>query len=188
MKSFKLLGLVAILAIFMSTTVFAQGGLILKAEADVSGKLKDSDSDSDVDTKMGFGISAEFMLSEGKFVYGVGGAYLLPRAFDEEGASDDATMSFIPVYGVVKYNLMQGNLVPQVIGHIGYDFWTASDEFKGSAELAGGIYWAAGAGVEIGQIVVTAMYKVFSGKAEIDGTEVFSGAYNTFTLGAGFAF
>ena len=188
MKSFKLLGLVAILAIFMSTTVFAQGGLILKAEADVSGKLKDDNSDSDVDTKMGFGISAEFMLSEGKFVYGVGGAYLLPRAFDEEGADENATFSFIPVYGIVKFNLMPGELVPQVIGHIGYDFWTASDEFKGTAELTGGIYWAAGAGLEIGSIVVTAMYKVFSGKAEVDGTEVLSGTYTTMTLGAGFAF
>ena len=187
MKSFKLLGLLAILAIFMSTTLYAQGGLILKAEFDMSGKLKDDDSGTDIDSKTGFGISAEFMLSEGKFVYGVGGSYLLARGADDFG-DDNATFSFIPVYGIVKFNLMPGELVPQVIGHIGYDFWTGSDEFKGAAELTGGIYWAAGAGLEIGSIVVSAMYKVFSGKAELNGTEILSGTYTTMTLGAGFAF
>jgi len=188
MKNFKLLGLVAILAIFMSTALYAQGGLILKAEYDVSGNLKDKDDSGDgTDTKAGFGVAAEFMAGEGQFVYGIGGAYLFPRGSDDFG-DDNATFSFIPVYGVVKFNLMQGNLVPQVIGHIGYDFWTGSDELKGGGELEGGLYWAAGAGLEFGQLVVTGMYKVFSGKFENSGITFFDGTYTTITLGAGFAF
>ncbi len=156
-------------------------GAILAAEGYFNAKLGfdfggeqewtfDDGSSTDFDTDSGVTIAAEYVVPYSETVdFGAGIAYQFNRGIDETGVSDDVEFNFVPLYGLVKYNVDTVYLV----GQLGYNFFNGSDEYKFGADeinLEGGLYYGLGAGVNFSSNMFgEILYSVSNGKITEDG-------------------
>jgi hypothetical protein len=110
----------------------------------------DTDASSDYDAKMGFGIGAEAMVKVWKDLQVGGGfQYGLGRGIDESGIPDEAKFNFIPIYGLAAYGVNLGLVNPYAIARVGYNLLQGTDEFKGDADLHGGMFFDVGLGASL---------------------------------------
>lgn len=127
--------------------MFRSGEFFVGANYDMGGSLKDADTS--YDTKAGFSITGEYVMPfRDEVSFGAGVTYQLPRGAEGGGFPVDAEFNFIPLYGLVKYDLEEG---AYVTGHLGYNLFNGNDDFVGAGELSGGLYYAAGIGMNLGQ-------------------------------------
>lgn len=181
----------------LSSSLLAQRTVSLRAYGDFSGKFKfefEGFSDEQ-DVNMGYSAALDLLfINIGNLTLGAGGAYELPRDFksEEDGAEESGKFNFIPVYGVVKFNLANGSFRPQLVGQIGYNFFQGDDQFTsdgygGSFTLDGGLYWGAGVDIEMGSFIIGAIYRNHKAQATA-GDFTFDVYYNTISAGIGFNF
>jgi hypothetical protein len=168
-KLFLVMLLVSVCAAgFSSITQFGMG-------ADVGGKHKvkvsingSSSGSSTYDVAIGFSPYAEIMGQSGNLLYGIGAEYQVPRNVTFNDGSE-STMNFIPVYGVARIKLSSGSgYNPELIAQGGLNLFAASEEYKGDADLKGGMYWGLGAGLVVDKLVLQLIYKVNTGTIEQD--------------------
>lgn len=156
---------------------------------DTSGNHEISvNSDSqDFDVKTGYSPSIEAFAVNGNVLYGVGAEYQLDREIDlednyydkEEGLSPK--FGFTPIYALVKLQLPLAQAFKiEALGHVGYNLFRYNDDYAEDGEYSegsyygsvkckaeGGLYYAYGAGVVLGEKIVVQML-VKTNKASMD--------------------
>jgi hypothetical protein len=143
---------VLLLGCLISVSVFADSAISLRARA--SGQLAGNQADTisgvtintDVATGFAIGLDALYKL----FPYlqiGGGLEYQLLREVTYQGASG-GSFQFVPIYGIVRVPFAFGPIEPYVVGRIGYGIYSGDSTYTGTATLNGGLYFAAGAGVD----------------------------------------
>lgn len=159
----------ALLVVF-SVSAFAQFNV--KVGMDFSGEFTfEAESVSiSADIKNGFTIAGEYVVPYSDEIdFGIGLAYQFARSFDEVGANEDETFSFVPIYGVAKYNIEQF----YVLGQLGYNMFNASEEFTGDLKTEGGLYYGVGGGIKIAEnIFAEILYSANNGKLTDDVDEI----------------
>ena|SRR6056297_1665674 len=180
MKKLSIFILVLSLMLISSSALAAghmaeKGTWTFGADFDLGGTLS-ATNDWDVDS--GFTIDGEYLMpAKNKVSYGGGIAYQLSRSLK---ADANATFSFVPVYGLLKYE-MQSN--SYLVGHVGYNLFNGNDTFKDGGELGGGFYYAAGIGVGMENYSADLLYTVNNGTWENDNV-----SYSKLSLSFGMSF
>ena len=158
----------------------AKGTWYVGADYDMGGNfnMTDGTDELDYDVESGFSINGEYIMPyKNKMSIGGGLTYQLSRTFTDY---PNAEMNFIPVYGLVKYDLQDE---AYVVGHLGYNMFNGNEEFKEGAELGGGIYYAAGFGFTRDMFNGELIYTVNNGTFdELDVT------YSKLSLSFGYKF
>lgn len=193
----KLISKAMLLTVFflMSSSLLAQRAISLRVYGDFSGKFKVESEDGysdEQDVNLGYSAALDLLfLNMGNLTIGAGGAYELPRDFksEDDGAEESGKFNFIPVYGIVKFNLANGSFRPQLVGQVGYSFFQGDDKFTGDGlfKLDGGLYWGAGVDIEMGSFIIGAIFRNHKGTASVDdfSMDIY---YNTISAGIGFNF
>ncbi|MGM0446372.1 MAG: hypothetical protein ACQEQH_08170 [Bacillota bacterium] len=128
--------------------MFRSGEFFVGANYDMGGSMKDEDTSYDTDA--GFSITGEYVMPfRDEMSFGAGVTYQLPRGVDDPTFANTAEFNFIPLYGLVKYDLEEG---AHVVGHLGYNLFNGNDDFVGAGELSGGLYYGAGIGINLAQL------------------------------------
>jgi len=122
-----------------------QGTWTLGIDYDMGGTLTETDQNEDEnDVNGGFTLNGEYVIPyKNNMSYGGGVAYQLSRSFTDNEAKE---VNFMPLYGIFKYDMENE---AYVIGHLGYNIFSGSDAYKDNEELSGGLYYAAGAGIDM---------------------------------------
>jgi hypothetical protein len=153
--SMKKLGILVLVLslVLISGSAFAQSDMMKSGEwfvganYDMGGSLKDEDTSYDTDA--GFSITGEYVMPyRDKMSIGGGITYQLARGAEGGEFPANAEFNFIPLYGLVKYDLEEG---AYVVGHLGYNLFSGNDDFVSGGELGGGLYYAAGFGMNLAQ-------------------------------------
>ena len=210
MKTIKLLALVACLLLILSGGVFAQedagvkftvlGGLDMFGNLTIENDDADLDEDEDSNIGIFLGAEAAMPLSE-TFLAGLGLRYQFPRELDVDDSDD---FGFIPVYALFQLNFpIEGNLVPYIVGHIGYNFFIYNadnlEDYLSSlagedvtVDSEGGLYWGIGGGVYITENVsIQALYNinygVLTAESDSDSLDI-DVTYSKLTIAAAYTF
>lgn len=161
-----------VLALLVVFSVSALAQFNVKVGMDFSGEFTfEAESVSiSADIKNGFTIAGEYVVPYSDEIdFGIGLAYQFARSFDEVGANEDATFSFVPIYGVAKYNIEQF----YVLGQLGYNMFNTSEEFTGDLKTEGGLYYGVGGGIKIAEnIFAEILYSANNGKLTDDVDEL----------------
>ena len=128
----------------------------------------------DYDSNFGVGVGVEVLSSTGNSLIGGGVELQLPRGidWDEEEYDEydlDPTFNFMPIYLVGKYGFAPGaSMNPYLVGHIGFDMFFANDDYAGTADTSGGLYWAVGAEVATAsKLCISALFRGCNGSVDI---------------------
>jgi hypothetical protein len=124
----------------------------------------------DYDVGMGISPSVEYMMQYQSILYGLGLEYQLQRKIEFDG-EELGKFGFIPIYLVGRYQFtLPGTITPEAVAQLGYNIFTANDDYKGDGDLSGGLYYGIGAGVTIQKkYLVQLMYKANAGGWEYSG-------------------
>ena len=143
----------------MNTNMLKQGTWYVGIDYDMGGSLTETDvSEMEYDVDGGFTLNGEYIIHyKDKMSFGGGLGYQLSRTFTNNEAKE---VSFMPLYGIFKYDMEEG---AYVIGHLGYNTFSGSDDYKDTEELSGGLYYAAGAGIGMEQYNGEIIYSVNNG-------------------------
>jgi hypothetical protein len=174
MKKMMILAILsALLVLFTMNSTFAGAvGGTVKLGIDMAGDHDVSapgDSKSyDVDT--GFSLSGEVFGKIGNnFDVGAGITIQIPRSVEDF----EGDFMFIPVYGMIRARIETENVAPYFIGQLGYNFFLADDDYKGAADLTGGLYYGLGLGIIIKKhFLIEALYSVNNGTYELSSNEL----------------
>lgn len=173
MKIILLITLLTLVSTLCLAVVQIGVGLDFAGDHKMESKWNGNTSEDSWDTSMGIDVSIEYLLQNNNLMYGIGAEYQLQREVDFP--SGEGKMGFIPVYGVLRYQVpVQANITPELIANVGYNIFTADDDYKGGADLSGGLYWGIGAGVGIKNLIFQLMYKTNYGSIE---QEVFGSTF-----------
>lgn len=143
--------------------------IAIMAGADVMGSWEVSgDMEGDGDTDTGFFVGGEFSTSITPLIsLGGGLRYQLQRSDTD---ATDAKWNFIPLYLLGHVNVPAGLVTIFGALHVGYNLLQGNDDFKGDADLGGGLYYAIGGGVELPMgLQFELLYGVNNGTLEQDG-------------------
>lgn len=175
----------ALLVVF-SMSAFAQ--VNVKVGMDFFGEysLKGSEGINESEVKNGFTIAGEYVIPySDEIELGAGVAYQIARGFDEEDADEDEKFNFIPIYGMVKYNIDQF----YVLGQLGYNMFKVSVEMPKYVELEGGLYYGVGGGMNItDNIFGEILYSVNNGSIVIEGQDDVDVSNSQISAMVGFSF
>lgn len=165
----RVLVMVMALMLICSASIFAAEGYFnVKLGVDFAGnydvEVESYSDDADLDT--GITLVGEYFTPYSEVVdLGFGLAYQMERGYDDEGWSEDAEFSFIPLYGAVKYKLESTYL----LGHLGYNFFSPNDDYKGDLDTFGGFYYGLGAGMNLtDNVFAEVLYSVNNGGLKHD--------------------
>lgn len=169
----RYLVLIALLA--MSLMLFAKPMYQVNLGIDMGGthKREVSGFSAEEDSKLGISPSFEVLMpAMPNLLVGGGLEYQLGRGLDVEDY--DGKFGFIPIYVVGKYAFMKNlPVTPEVVANVGYDLFTANDDYKGEADLSGGMYYGFGLGVNHPKgYNLQIMYRAFAGGLSDDGVDV----------------
>jgi len=168
-----------------SEHMMEKGTWSIGADLDFGGNMTfTSETADEPDQKIstGFTLDAEYVMpAKNKVSYGGGIAYQLARSLNDD---EDVTFSFIPLYGLLKYEMQQDSYL---VGHLGYNLLNGNDNFKQDAELGGGIYYAAGIGIGMEKYNAELLYSVNNGSWD-NNTTKFDLSYSKFSLSFGYEF
>jgi hypothetical protein len=116
-------------------------------------------------------FSAQFSNKMKDVSYGLGVDYQYPKVYQEmpEGWSSDLEYhSFIPVYGILAYNIPTTNKVSHdIIAQFGYSYPIFNFEPHDSDErysVKGGLFYGLGAGVNYQNVSLNVLYRVNNAK------------------------
>lgn len=140
--------------------------------------------DKDYDVNVGLSPAMEYLIQKNALLFGLGAEYQVPRTVKFSPDGTDSKMGFIPLYGVVRYQVSSArNFFPELAAQFGYNFMTADDNYlEYDAEVNGGLYWGIGMGLVIQQrYLVQLAYKTNYGKydAEIEDLDYKADITNT---------
>ncbi|HKL12917.1 MAG TPA: outer membrane beta-barrel protein [Halanaerobiales bacterium] len=194
MKKLSIFILVLSLMLISSSALAAghmaeKGTWTFGADFDLGGNMSftpESGSIPDEDISTGFTVDAEYLMpAKNKISYGGGIAYQLSRSLKD---NEDATFSFVPLYGLLKYEMAQDSYL---VGHLGYNLLSGNDNFKasedGTAELGGGFYYAAGIGVSMENYNAELLYSFNNGSWD-DSVTKLDLTYSKLSLSFGMSF
>lgn len=143
MKKLLILSCVVLSLVLLGSTVMAKGTLELKAGFDLGGTLESETTEEDADS--GVTITGEYVVPyKDRISLGGGFSYQLLRGYD---GGNDAKFGFMPFYGLARFNME--DTPAYVVGHLGYNTFTGNDDFKGSSDLDGGLYYGFGLGMKM---------------------------------------
>ncbi len=150
-KQNSLLTILAILLIFALPAVTwaddnngLSGNITVKVGVDTAGKIKaKSDTlDKNYDVTAAPSIGAEYTYFYNNL--GVGGGIM--AQLSRKVKDQDGSFWWLPIYGLLKYQMPSGDWTPYVIGQLGYSAYYGNTAYKGSDSLTGGLYWGIGLG------------------------------------------
>lgn len=180
------------------STFLIKGGFDLMGESETDFQGYGGYHTETGDVKNGFSISAEGLMNMQSFMLGLGAAYMLPRAIDEDWP--EGKFSRLPVYALAQIPFPSGDITPFLAVHLGYSFLFADSEMKdwwkktttGTLSTEGGFYWAVGGGIILSNNVqFEFLYRSQRGSFTLDtGTqkETFDTEYTHITLSIGYRF
>lgn len=161
MKKATILIVVLTLVLFVSSAAFADN-IGINLGFDFGGTY----SIGSESTNSGIVIGAEYLFTqfaEFNLDYGFG----LEYQFSRSRTVTPGDFNFIPIYATGTYYFKDaGNdrVTPFVTARLGYDLFSGDNTYKGFNDLTGGIYFAVGGGVYIGDIgSVKLLYDVNNG-------------------------
>lgn len=122
-----------------------KGTWTLGIDYDMGGSLTNTNPNIvATDVNGGFTLNGEYVIPyKNNMSYGGGFAYQLSRSLARDEAEE---INFMPFYGIFKYDMENE---AYVIGHLGYNVFGGNDAYKDGEELGGGLYYAAGAGIDM---------------------------------------
>ena len=158
--------------IYLLTLIFLPSGInavdfIIKAGIDFDGEHKIYANPNNIfsETKTGFSFSSELYLDLNNYIaFGAGAEYQAPRGLK----SIDGEFNFVPVYGIIKFQLKAKKYKPFINLKSGYNFLITDNDYNGGEDLDGGFYYAFGTGVDINSIIIELLYSTNYG--EFTGT------------------
>jgi hypothetical protein len=166
---------------------YALAGGALKLGLDFSGdhEFSYSGDSENFDVETGLSFAGEFYAALNRNVdLGAGIILQMPRSLEDY----TGTFNFIPLYGVMRLKLDNQGATPYFIGQLGYSLFFGDSDYKGSADLEGGLYYGIGGGVIINQnILIELLYAVSRGTYGLDGVD-FDVDYYYITLNLGINF
>jgi hypothetical protein len=159
----KTMVVLLVMAMFLfSFNVFAQAQSSWSVKAGLDfGSTLDIDN-SDYDAGMGYSLIGEFKMPyRQNWNLGAGLAYQL----DREEETNNVDFGFTPFYGLAEYRMQDSPLY--FLGHLGYASFRYDDD---AYDTSGGIYYALGAGMDVGESYeAEVLYTNNSGERD-DGT------------------
>ncbi len=176
-----LLGALACIALASA----ASAQLNLRVGADMEGRYAEKDAgtawsadpDAYANVLPGFSLGAEYSTkAAANLELGLGLAYRFPRSIKNSDADNVyAQPFFVPAYALVRLPVKVESLRVIPTGRLGYGFVGGNERYKAynyaspdnssADKLAGGLYWAAGLGFELGSnLYVEGLYGVNLGK------------------------
>lgn len=185
-----------ILVFGMVFSAYGQGKFAAKLGANFGGSFElDSDEggSKDGDVATGFEIDLEYHHYMNKqLIIGGGVGYL----FNRRGEDSPDDFSLIPIYGLIKYEIeMEGNFVPAIEGHFGYNAinYNCGDDDL-SVDASGGTHYGMGFSGTINQEYLIGIgYYVYNASATVsseylDKSESGDAKYSCITLNIGILF
>jgi hypothetical protein len=174
MKKIALLTVLAVMASMAFSQIIVQATMGMDTGGEH--KLSEDGFNQTFDVKSGFSPSLEAFVKNGNVLYGIGAEYQLSREVDLSEYDSEAKPKFgyTPVYALVKFQLpLMLSFKIEALGHIGYNLFRYDDDYaedyeysdsyyyeKETFKSVGGLYYAYGAGVVLGdRIVVQALVK-----------------------------
>ena len=165
--------MIKILIVFpliITASLFGQ----LRVSADMAGTTEMSGSASGIsisveaDSKLGFTLGYDHMLGDASGLdYGAGLEYQLNRGIELAG-DEGGKFGFTSIYGVGKYNINESMYASLRVGYA--IMFSGDDDFKGDADLEGGIMYGTGFGYNINdQMAVEAGWHSNAGTAATSG-------------------
>jgi len=190
LKSTKIVLVLAVLAIFISTNTSFAGGAI-KVGYDFPGdhEVSAMGFSGTEDVEAGFSITGEFFGSINEYLdLGGGLTWQFPRSQDDYHGD----FYFIPLYAMLRVRSPSTETAPYFIGQLGYNLFDGDSDYKGSgayeADLEGGFYYGIGGGVIIKEhFLVEALYSVNNGTGDILSID-FDVEYSKFSILVGYNF
>ena len=199
MKKYLLAALVVLSASTFAANVTVFGGV------NASGKIetKSSEGTEKLDAKeMGYFIGVEAhqsvaKLGNGNLEVGLGTKYdsTVVVDIDDESAGNEELVSFMPVYGSLKYTHKINNKISVYAqGKAGYAFafdGKVVDEINDigiEAKTEGGLYTGLGLGAEIGNYNLGVFYDVEKSTLKIQDREDVKNTYSKVALTVGYKF
>lgn len=188
MKRMQVLAVcLGLMLMFGANNVYAGGdvklGIDFNGDHEFSGY--GSTLSGEVDT--GVALSMELFASINPNIDLGGGVIVqLPRTVELYGTS--GKFSFIPFYGMIRVKSDSNGMAPYGIGQIGYNLFNGDSDYKGDADLNGGLYYGLGAGILFNKrFLLELLYSVNQGEVEYQGLSM--DINNTqFTLNFGYNF
>ena len=141
-----------------SEHMMEKGTWTFGADFDLGSSITIGNAEPDVSS--GFTLDGEYVMpakNNMKVSYGGGIAYQFARTYTNDESKE---FSFIPFYGLAKYEMQQNSYL---VGHLGYNLFNGNTDFEDGDELSGGFYYAAGIGVNMEQYNADLLYSVNNG-------------------------
>jgi len=187
MKIVKMLLAVAfVLYFFIVPHSFAGGSLKFGIDTNGKHELSAGDRSEDYNVETGISCSLELFGAISNYVdLGGGIIYQAPRRIKEYSEAD---FNFMPIFGLVRIKPAFDTATPYLIAQLGYNLFDGNSDYKGSADLEGGLYYAYGAGILIKHtLLIELLYSENKGK--ISGPSGYINVKNNqFTINLGFNF
>lgn len=120
------------------------------------------------DVENSVSVGGEIYIPQKNYEWGLGVEYQIPR----EQKNIEGSFSFIPIYSVGRFFLQKQNSEENrgfiLFTRVGYNLFNGEKEYKGSASLDGGIYYAGGIGfVANNKLSFNVIYEVLNGTFDI---------------------
>ena len=166
MKRILILAVVVTAMLFTSSVFAANLSGVAKLGIDFGGRHEIGPNEWD--NKAGFTLGGEvYYLANENFDVGGGVQYQFSR--DRKDLA--GKYWFFPVYAAVRIHPPMTDLTPYGILQLGYNFYGGDSNYKGTADLRGGLYWGIGGGVIFQKHFLTElMYAENRGTSKTGGT------------------
>ncbi len=132
-------------------------------------KISGSEFEGDAESELGLSPGLEFLFPLSDFfMLGFAGEYQFERGIDADWASSSAKFGFMPVYITSKIGFLPDEaLNPEINLNIGYAFMYANDQYEGLGDVNGGLFYAIGGGLVLGdKLVANLLYRYQTGTLE----------------------
>jgi len=185
-KRLRVFVLSAFLVLPLGARALAQGNL--RIAFDMTGDHKRSVGAWSVTEDIETGVCAALELATQDTrdaEVGVGVEYQVPRELSDDPGEE---FNFIPLYFYGKAYGRSGGSTAFLLGRFGYNLYEGNDDYKGSADLEGGLYYAIGVGLmTTGTAEIELTYVVNTGIRDYGTTDV-DVEYSRVSIGVSVAF
>ncbi|MHC4502499.1 MAG: hypothetical protein ACYTFI_04265 [Planctomycetota bacterium] len=153
-KRLRVFVISAFLVLPLGARALAQGNLRISFDMAGDHKVSADTWNTTIDTEAGVSVALELATQDTRDAeVGVGAEYQMLRELSDY---PDDEFNFIPVYFYAKMYARSGGSTAFLLGRFGYNLYEGNADYKGSADLEGGLYYSVGVGL------------IASGTAEIE--------------------
>jgi len=185
-KRLRVFVLSAFLVLPLGARALAQGNL--RIAFDMAGDHEYSSGPWSLTEDIETGVSAALELATQDTrdaQVGVGIEYQVPRELSDH---PDREFNFIPLYFYAKMYGRSGGSTAFLLGRFGYNLYEGNSDYKGSADLEGGLYYSVGVGlIASGTAEIELTYVVNTGIRDYGTTDV-DVEYSRVSFGVSVAF